>query len=134
MATDILNDTISPTIRKAGWAISALLSLFFTFDGAIKLVPIQAVVDGSRELGLPIEAMPAIGAVLLLCTALYLLPATSVLGAILLTGYLGGAILTHVRVGGPAFSVVFAFLFGVLVWFGLYLRDARIRALIPLRS
>ena len=67
------------------------------------------------------------------CTVLYLIPRTSVLGAILLTGYLGGAVATHVRVGGPLFSVIFPVIFGVLVWGGLYLREDRLRTLLPLR-
>lgn len=83
------------------------------------------------QLGWPITVAAAIGIVELLCIVLYLIPATSVLGAILLTGYLGGAIATHVRIGEPFIAPL---LLGVVVWLGLYLRDHRIRALIPLRS
>ena len=75
-----------------------------------------------------------IGLVLLVCTALYLIPRTCLLGAILLTGYLGGAVATHVRVGGPVFNVIFPVILGAMLWGGLYLRDPRIAALIPLQS
>ena len=128
----------SPSISKsslwAGRVISGLMVLFLLFDAAMKVVKATPVLEASVELGIPEYAIVGIGLALLVSTVVYLIPRTSILGAILLTGYLGGAIMTHVRVGGPAFSIVFAFLFGVLVWLGLYLRDERIRALIPFRS
>ena len=98
----------------------------------MKIAQPPSFVDNFKTFGFPInEALP-IGIVELLCTIIYLIPQTSVLGAILLTGYLGGAVATHVRVADPAFAG--PLLLGVLVWVGLYLRDARIRALVPLLS
>jgi hypothetical protein len=107
--------------------------LFLAADGVAKLFKPAPVLTACAELGVPEDAVTGIGLVLLACTVVYAIPATAVLGAILLTGYLGGAVATHVRVGGPAFPVVFATGLGVLVWVGLYLRDPRLRALVPLR-
>jgi hypothetical protein len=107
--------------------------LFLTFDGVAKLFKPAPVLEASSELGIPESAIPGIGIVLLTCTVVYVIPATSVLGAILLTGYLGGAVATHVRVGGPVFPIVFPVIFGGLVWLGLFLREARLPALIPVR-
>ncbi len=119
-----------------GRVLSGLAIAFLTMDGVMKFVPdIPAVAEASAQLGWPLSANPAIGAALLISVALYALPATSVLGAILLTGYLGGAVAIHVRVGNPlATHTLFPIYFGIIVWGGLYLRDARVRALIPLRS
>jgi hypothetical protein len=89
------------------------------------------VVEGFKHLGMPERLAISLGILELLCTVLYLIPRTAVLGAILVTGYLGGAIVSHLRVGD---AVVGPFIFGVLIWGGLYLRDRRLRALIPLRS
>ena len=119
----------------AGRAISALVVLFLIFDSLMKFVKPAPVVTASAHLGLPVSAVAGIGIVLLACTTLYVIPRTSILGAILLTGYLGGAVATHLRVGDPLFShVLFPTYVGALVWLGLYLRDDRLRALIPLRS
>jgi hypothetical protein len=126
----------APVSRKALWAgrvISTLCILFLVFDGVAKLFLPAPVVEACARLGIPEHIVPGIGILLLACTAVYAIPQTSVLGAILLTGYLGGAVATHVRVGDPAFPVAFAALFGVLVWLGLFLRDARLHGLIPLR-
>lgn len=117
------------------WAariISGLVSLFFLLDGAMKLVKPDFVVEETMRLGYPESTIVPIGVVLIVCTILYLIPRTAVLGAILLTAYLGGAVATHVRAGEPVFSVVFAIVFGVLVWLGLYLRNPTLRLLIPL--
>jgi hypothetical protein len=116
-----------------GRVVSALPVLFFLMDGIMKLVKPPIVVKSTVELGYPENTILPIGIVLLLCTVLYVIPRTSVLGAILLTGYLGGAVATHVRVGAGAFPIVFPIIFGVLVWGGLFLRDDRVRELIPLR-
>jgi hypothetical protein len=92
-------------------------------------------VDGFAKVGVPPSLSVAIGAILLVCTSLYAIPRTSVLGAILLTGYLGGAVLTNMRVGNPLFSHTLSpVYFGVVLWLGLYLRDKQLRQLIPLRS
>jgi hypothetical protein len=123
--------------KKALWAgriISGLPVLFLLVDGVMKLFKPASVVEATVQLGYPEGAIVGIGIVLLACTVLYVIPRTSILGAILLTGYLGGAVATHVRVGAGLFPVLFPVFFGVLLWGGLYLRDDRLRALIPRRS
>ncbi len=127
----------APVSKKRLWAgriISALPALFLLLDGIMKLVKPAPVVEATVRLGYSENVIIPIGIVLLVCTVLYLIPRTAVLGAILLTGYLGGAVATHVRAGEGLFSIVFPVIFGVLIWLGLYLRDDRLRALIPLRS
>jgi hypothetical protein len=117
------------------WAariISGVVALFLLLDGAMKLVKPAFVVEETMRLGYPERVIFPLGVVLIVCTILYLIPRTAVLGAILLTAYLGGAVATHVRAGEPVFSVVFAIVFGVLVWLGLYLRNPTLRLLIPL--
>ena len=116
------------------WAsriVSGFVALFFLFDGAMKLVKPEFVVKETVRLGYRESTIVPIGVVLIVCTILYLIPRTAVLGAILLTAYLGGAVATHVRAGEPVFSIVFAIVFGVLVWLGLYLRNPTLRLLIP---
>jgi len=124
--------------KKGVWTgrvLSGLVVLFLIPDGIIKFIKPAPVVDAFAHLGLPLSLANTLGVLLLLCTAIYVFPRTSVLGAILLTGYLGGAVATHLRVGDPLFShVLFPTYLGVLLWLGLYLRDSRLRALIPLRS
>ncbi len=117
-----------------GRVISALAILFLLMDGVMKLVKPAIVVETTVQLGYPENTIVGIGIVLLVSTVLYMIPRTAILGAILLTGYLGGAVATHVRVGGPMFSIIFPVIIGVLVWGGLYLRDERLRALIPLQK
>jgi hypothetical protein len=117
-----------------GRIMSALPALFLLIDGVGKLVKSAPVVQGTLQLGYPESVLLGLGIVLLACTVLYVIPRTAILGAILLTGYLGGAIATHVRVGSPLFShILFPVYLAVLLWGGLYLRDERLRALIPLR-
>ena len=116
----------------AGRAISALVAVFLLFDGIIKVMKLAPAVEGTARLGYPGGLVLPIGAVLLACVAVYLIPPTSVLGAILLTGYLGGATATQVRLEDPWF--LFPVGIGVLIWGGLFLRDDRLRALIPVRS
>ncbi len=114
--------------------MSAVPALFLFIDGVGKLVKPAPVVEGTIQLGYPESVLLGLGIVLLTCTILYVVPRTAVLGAILLTGYLGGAIATHVRVGSPLFShILFPVYVAVLIWGGLYMRDERLRALIPLR-
>jgi DoxX-like family len=109
--------------------------LFLLMDSALKFTSLPAVADSFRQLGYPVALAPVIGVLLLACLAVYLVPRTSVLGAILLTGYLGGAVATHVRVGNPLFShVLFPVYVALVVWAGLYLREPRLRALVPLRG
>jgi hypothetical protein len=119
----------------AGYIVSGLPALFLLFDALGKFVKPAAVVEGTLALGYPEGVILPLGIVLLISTLLYLVPQTSVLGAILLTGYLGGAVATHVRVGNPLLThTLFPVYLGVLAWLGLYLRDVRIRALVPLRK
>ena len=125
---------VSKTSLWVGRIVSYLPALFVLVDGAMKLVKPRVVVEATVNLGYLESVIVPIGVVLIVCTILYLIPATSVLGAILLTGYLGGAVATHVRVNEGLFSIVFAVIFGMLLWLGLYLRDARVRALIPIRT
>lgn len=117
--------------------MSGLVIAFLAFDGVFKFVkPAPApVVETFARLGWSLSLAPVLGTLLLVSTALYAIPKTSVLGAILLTGYLGGAVATHLRAGDPLFShVLFPTYLGVLLWVGLYLREFRLRALIPLRT
>ena len=112
------------------WAsriLSGLVGLFLLFDGTMKLFKPIVVVKATRDLGYPESDIVGIGVTLLVCTLLYLVPRTSILGAILLTGYLGGAVASQLRVQAPLFNVMFAFTFGCLVWLSLWLRDARVR-------
>lgn len=118
----------------AGRIISALVVLFLVFDGVTKVMKVKAVLDASAQLGYPVSAIVGIGITLLVCTAFYVIPQTSVLGAILLTAYLGGAVATQVRVGNPMFETLFPIIFGALAWAGIFLREGRLGALIPLRS
>ena len=127
----------APVSKKRLWAgriMSALSALFLLFDGVMKLVKPAPVVEATVQLGYPESVILGLGIVVIASTVLYLIPRTSVLGAILLTGYLGGAVATHVRVGAGLFPVLFPVFFGVLIWGGLVLRDNRLRALLPLRS
>lgn len=116
-----------------GWVLSILPSLFLLFGGVMDLLKPPFVVKGTTDMGYPETVITGLGIVVLICTVLYLIPRTSVLGAILLTGYLGGAVATHVRVSAPAGVVAFPVIFGVIIWGGIFLRDERVRALIPWR-
>ncbi len=118
----------------AGRIVSGLVVLFLLFDGGAKVAKAAPVLEASAHLGLPESTVAGIGIALIACTLAYAVPATSVLGAILLTGYLGGAVAIHVRAGDPAFPTAFAAGFGVLAWLGLFLREPRLGALIPFRS
>ena len=124
--------TISNGAIWTGRVLSGLAIVFLLFDAAIKLVPLDVVITTSRELGIPTELARTLGVLTLACTVLYAIPRTSVLGAILLTAYMGGAIYTHVLAGSPLFThTLFGVYLAVLIWGGLYLRDERVRALIP---
>jgi hypothetical protein len=125
----------APISGKAQWAGYVLSGLVIPlFDGVIKLVPIAVVTETLGQLGYPPELARGLGVLTLICAILYAIPRTSVLGAILLTGLFGGAIATHLRVGSPVFShLLFGGYLGLMAWGGLYLRDDRLRALIPFR-
>jgi hypothetical protein len=120
--------------KKAIWAgriISALLALLLIFSAVMAITKPPAVVDGFTKFGYPERLIPVIAILELSCAVLYLIPRTSILGAILLTGYFGGATATHIRISDPSF--IMPVLAGVLAWLGLFLRDDRVRALIPLK-
>jgi ABC-type transport system involved in cytochrome c biogenesis permease component len=118
-----------------GRIMSGVAVLFLLFDSITKLMRVDAVMKAAANIGYPASTMVPIGLILLVCVVVYLIPRTAVLGAVLLTGYLGGAVATHVRVGDPLMShVLFPIYFGVLIWGGLYLRDLRVHALIARRD
>lgn len=126
--------TISAKSIWTGRIMSGLVVAFLLLDGGIKLVPIEAVITTSRDLGIPVHLARTLGILTLVCALLYAIPATSVLGAVLMTGYLGGAVYVHLRAGSPLFShLLFGVYLGVLMWGGLWLREPRLRALFPLR-
>lgn len=117
----------------SGRIMSGVMVAFLLLDGIMHITNIAPVVEASTRLGLPVNLAPVLGVVELICVALYVYPRTSVLGAILLTGYLGGAVAIHLRAGSPVFSeALFPVYVGILLWGGLYLREPRLRALIPL--
>lgn len=128
------NHSISNTRRWAGRILSGLAAAFLVMDGGLKLFKPAFVVAANVQLGYPESTIVGIGIALLTCTTLYLIPRTSILGAILLTGYLGGAVASNVRVGTALFNVLFPVLFAGLVWGGLLLREERLRGLLPLKS
>ncbi len=118
----------------AGYVVTALVALFLTFDTVMKVLRLAPAIQATAELGYPADTVLWIGMIELVCVGLYLAPRTSVLGALLLTGYLGGAIATHLRVGSPLLShTLFPIYVALLLWGGLYLRETRLRALLPFR-
>lgn len=116
-----------------GRVFSTLAVLFFVMDGVMKLFKPAVVVTATVGLGFPESEIVGIGVILLICTALYAMPRTSILGAVLLTGYLGGAIASKVRIHAPLFDVCFAVIFAAFVWGGLWLRNPRLQAILPLQ-
>ena len=134
MQTIVQTGETSNAALWTGRIMSGLVIAFMLLDGAMKLVQLDVVVTTSEQMGIPGSLARTLGVIGLICTLLYAVPRTSVLGAILLTGYLGGAIASHLRLGDPIFThTLFGLYLGLLAWGGLYLRDARLRALIPLR-
>ena len=124
----------TPIERRTAYVLTTLAVLFLTFDTVIKLLRLAPAVQGTVALGYPEHAVAVIGAIELVCLVLYLVPRTAVLGAVVFTGYLGGAVATHLRVGNPLLShTLFPIYVAILLWGGLYLRDPRLRALMPLR-
>jgi hypothetical protein len=118
----------------AGWGLSGLMIAFMLFDSVSKLALERHVVEATTRIGYPLDVIRPLGVIALACTFLYAVPRTAIFGAILLTGYLGGAVASKVRIEDPLFSsVLFGVYFGALVWGGLYLRDEQLRAMIPLR-
>ena len=126
---------VSRTGRIAGYVLSGIAVLFLAFDTAIKLAQATPAVEGTAQLGYPASSVLGIGIIECVCLILYLVPRTSVLGAVLFTGYLGGAIATHVRLANPLFThILFPVYVAALLWGGLYLREDRLRALLPVRK
>ena len=137
--TTIYNDLETVPVRSGsvqlwtGRALSGLVVAFLLMDGAMKLVRPKVVIDSTAQIGWPVDAvtLTMLGAVLLVSTVLYVVPRTAVLGAILLTGYLGGAVASQARIGSPLFShVLFGVYVGLFAWSGLWLRSSRLRALL----
>ena len=124
----------SAVTRWTGYIMTVLPALFLLLDGGMKLFKPGFVVEATMKLGYQESVIVPIGIALVICTILYLLPITSVLGAILLTGYLGGAVATQVRAGQGTFPIIFPVFISALIWGGLYLRDYRLRNLIPLST
>jgi hypothetical protein len=126
-------NTSSKLARILGITLTSLISAFLLFDGAMKLVQPSFVKEATARIGFPQQALFGIGVTLIVATLLYILPWTSVLGALLLTGYLGGAVATQVHGGSSTFEMLFPAIFGVLVWISMLLRDGRLRAMLPIR-
>lgn len=123
--------------RRLGWAMSGLVIAFMLLDGVLKLIPLDVVLKSSAEIGFPPTALVAreLGTLGIICTILYAVPRTSVLGAVLMTAYLGGAVATHFRLGNPLLTHIFFGVYvAVLAWGGVYLRDDRLRAIFPIRT
>ena len=135
LPSDLTITRSSRTRALIGHILSVLVVAFLALDGLAKVVRIGVMVDGMTKLGYPDSAVRGIGIILVLCLTLYVIPRTAVLGAILLTGYLGGAVATHVRIGSGLLGFVLLPVYcGVIVWGALYLRDPRVRGIIPFRS
>ena len=130
--------TVESSAKKrsiAGYVLTGLVALFLTFDTVMKMLQLAPAMQGTIELGYPASTVLTIGLIQLVCLVLYLVPRTSVLGALVLTGYLGGAIATHVRVGSPLPThTLFPIYVALMVWGGLYLRESRLRQLLPFRT
>lgn len=124
----------SKAMAWIGNVLSGLAILFLLFDTVIKVVQAAPAVESTVQLGYPAEYVVLLGLTELVCLALYAFPRSAVLGAILLTGWFGGAMATHVRAGSPMFSVIFPILIGLMIWGGLFLRDARLRDVLPFRT
>jgi hypothetical protein len=133
--TPTAQERISIPARRAGHVLNGVAVLFLTLDTAMKLLATSPAVEGTLQLGYPVSVIVPLGIIEALCLVLYLMPGTAVLGAVLWTGYLGGAVATHVRMGDPLFShVLFPTYVAALLWGGLWLRDPRLRRLLPLRG
>ena len=136
MSTIAEGAPVSRSARLLGRLLSGLVILFMLFDGAVKLVPWPVVTESMEKIGYGSSETLArsLGVISLVCTVLYAIPPTSIVGAILLTGYLGGAMASHLRIGSPLFThTLFGLYLGLMVWGGLWLRDRSLRTLLPLR-
>lgn len=131
---DVPATSISRGALWTGRVMSGLVIVFLLMDGAMKLIPLDVVVTTSQQMAIPLDIIRTLGVLTLIGTLLYAFPRTAVLGAIFLTGYLGGAVYAHFRLADPLFThTLFGVYLGLLIWGGLYLRDPRVRALIPFR-
>ena len=131
---DVPATSVSRGALWTGRVMSGLVIVFLLMDGAMKLIPLDVVVTTSQQMAIPLDIIRTLGVLTLLGTLLYAYPRTAVLGAIFLTGYLGGAVYAHFRLADPLFThTLFGVYLGLLIWGGLYLRDPRVRALIPFR-
>lgn len=118
----------------AGYGLTGLCALFLLMDAAMKLMELPIVLETTIQLGWPASSAVPLGLVLVISVLLYLLPRTSILGAVLLTGYLGGAVATHARIGSPLFThTLFGVYVGIIMWAGVYLRDPVLRSIFPVR-
>jgi len=124
----------SKALLWAGRILSAIVILFSAFDGIMKVIQEPHVMAASAEFHFTGDQIVLIGALMLVCTVLYAIPRSAVLGAILLTGYLGGAVLANLHVGHPVFECIFPIIFGVLAWGAIFIREPRLRELLPLRK
>jgi sorbitol-specific phosphotransferase system component IIC len=124
----------SKTWIWVGRIVPTLVVLFCAFDGLMKVIKEPHVIAASAQFGFSPSEMVLIGVLMLACTVLYAIPRTAILGAVLLTGYLGGAVLANIHVGHPLFECIFPVIFGALAWGGIFVREARLRELIPFRK
>lgn len=132
MSTTMQEGAVSGISKGRVWTgrvLSLLVVLFLVFDGVTKVMKEQHVMTAAAQLGFPGWTMPLIGGILLVCTLIYVIPRTAVLGSVLLTGYLGGAVCCQLRVGNPAFETLFPVFFGIIVWAGLFCREKRLAGL-----
>jgi hypothetical protein len=133
-ASSIETHPVSKMRLWIGWILTVLTGLFLLFDAAGKLMMPSFVVEAFARLGFPTSRGVTIGIILTACMVLYLIPRTAVLGAILVTGFLGGAIAIQMRAGSPVFETIFPVIFAIIVWMGIYLREPRLGALLPWRN
>jgi hypothetical protein len=132
MSSELASAKPSKTQRRVGWGLTTLTVLFMLFDAAGKLALEPHVVEATTKIGYPVAAIRPIGIIALICTILYAIPRTAILGAVLLTGFCGGAVASKVRIEDPLFSsVLFGVYFGIIAWVGLYLRVDALRRLLP---
>jgi hypothetical protein len=136
VADTSLSSSVVPASKTALWTgrvLTILTILFLAFDAFGKFAKPVQVTDAFAHLGLPISTSVTIGVVLTVCTILYAIPQTAILGAVLLTGFLGGAVCIQLRVANPPFETLFPVIFGIVMWAGIYLRDPELRRLMPIR-
>jgi hypothetical protein len=127
-------ETESKGLIWTGRVITALVVLFMLFDSITKVIQVPSVVAASAKVGIGVHVLFGVGLTLLVSTIFYIIPRTSIFGAILISSYLGGAVCANVLVHSPVFSSALAVVFGVLTWLGVYLREPRLRALVPFKS